>query len=366
MIQMNTGSLEIRENYPLKELTTFGLGGPARYFAVAENEDDVVEALDFAERRKLPIFVLGGGSNVLVSDAGFPGIVILVRIKDFRSRLEGEHCFVYAGAGEEWQNFADRCVSSNWQGVECLAGIPGTVGAAPVQNIGAYGQDVAETIAGVRAIGIDTGKAVFFSNEECAFAYRKSIFNSVSAGKYIITGVTFRLKLNGAPAIRYRELEKHFEGSRAVTLQQVSEAVIAIRDAKGLLVRKGHESFMSAGSFFKNPVVSADMFREIDGLVQKSGGCSNWAWPLVSGDMKLSAACLILRAGFNPGFRKGNAGISPNHSLIIINLGGANSQEIADFAREIQKKVKKLFGVFLRPEIRPVGVSSSLFEMGNE
>jgi UDP-N-acetylmuramate dehydrogenase len=366
MIQMNTGSLEIRENYPLKELTTFGLGGPARYFAVAENEDDVVEALDFAERRKLPIFILGGGSNVLVSDAGFPGIVILVRIKGFRSRLEGEHCFVYAGAGEEWQDFADRCVSSNWQGVECLAGIPGTVGAAPVQNIGAYGQDVAETIAGVRAIGIDTGKAVFFSNEECAFAYRKSIFNSVSAGRYIITGVTFRLKQNGPPAIRYREIEKRFKGGGEATLQQVRDAIIAIRDAKGLLVCKGHESFMSAGSFFKNPLVPADMFKGIERLVQKSGGCSNWAWTFDSGEVKLSAACLIQCAGFSRGYRKGNVGMSPNHTLIIVNFGGANSQEIADFAREVQVKVKELFGVFLRPEIRLIGYPSSFFELGNE
>ena len=366
MIPMKTGCLEIRENYPLKELTTFGVGGPARYFAVAESEDDVVGALDFAKGRKLPIFVLGGGSNVLVSDAGFPGLVILVRIKGFSSRTEGEDGVVCAGAGEDWQDFADRCVSSNWQGVECLSGIPGTVGAAPVQNIGAYGQDVSETIAGVRAIGTDTGKAVFFSNEECAFAYRKSIFNSVYAGKYIITGVTFRLKQNGLPAIRYREIERHFKGGGAVTLQQVRDAVISMRNAKGLLVCKGHESFMSAGSFFKNPLVPADMFKEIEGLVQKSGGCTNWAWTFDSGEVKLSAACLIQCAGFSRGYRKGNVGMSPNHTLIIINLGGANSQEIADFAREIQVKVKELFGVFLRPEIRLIGYPTSCLEKLDE
>jgi UDP-N-acetylmuramate dehydrogenase len=363
---MKTGSLKIMENYPLKEHTTFGVGGPARYFAVVESEDNVVEALDVAKRRDLPVLVLGGGSNVLISDAGFPGIAIQVRIKGFRNRIEGEDCIVYAGAGEDWQDFADRCVNSDWQGVECLVGIPGTVGAAPVQNIGAYGQDVSETIVGVRAIGMDTGEAVIFGNEECAFAYRKSIFNSAFAGRYIITGVTFRLKQNGTPAIRYRELQKRVEEGGTATLHQVKDAVIAIRDAKGLLVRKGHTSFMSGGSFFKNPVVSADIVKEIEGLVQKTGGCSNWAWPIESGEVKLSAACLIQRAGFNPGFRKGNVGISPNHTLIIINFGGASSQEVADFAREVQVKVKALFGVFLRPEIRLIGYPSSFFEEVDE
>ena len=360
---MKTGSLEIRENYPLSIHTTFGIGGSARYFAVAESEDEVVEALEFAKERSMPIFTLGGGSNVLISDAGFDGLVVLDRIKGFKSRREAEEAVVYAGAGEDWQDFADRCIGSNWQGIECLTGIPGTVGASPVQNIGAYGQDVSQTIAGVRAIEIDTGKSIFLSNEECGFGYRKSIFNGESTGKYLITGVTFRLRQNGAPSIQYRELRKYFEGNRDVTLLQVRDAVIAIRDAKGLLVRKGHESFRSAGSFFKNPIVTPEKFKEIAERVDRRGGCADWAWPLDSGKVKMSAACLIQCVGYTRGFRKGNVGISPKHTLIIINYGGAAARDIVGFAGEVQQKVKDEFGVSLSLELRLVGFSSSCLEM---
>lgn len=356
---MKINGLEIRGNYPLREHTTFDVGGPARYFAVVKSEDEVAEAIGFAKSRSLPVFVLGGGSNVLISDEGFPGLVILNGIKGFKSRTEGEYALVYAGAGEDWQEFTDRCICSNWQGTECLAGIPGTVGASPVQNIGAYGQDVSQTIAGVRAIEIDTGKCIFFNNAECGFGYRKSVFSSGSEGRYIITGVTFRLKQGGTPVIQYREIESHFKGIKDITLAQVRDAVIAIRDAKGLLVLEGHESFKSAGSFFKNPVVPSGKFREIEQRVQKAGGCTNWAWPLDSGDVKLSAACLIQSAGFGRGHRRGSVGISPKHSLIIINYDGATAREVVDFAAGVQQKVKDEFGVILMPEIRLVGFPPS-------
>jgi UDP-N-acetylmuramate dehydrogenase len=363
---MKTKGIEIRENYPLGEHTTFGIGGPARYFTVVESEDEVVEALDFAKERNIPIFTLGGGSNVLISDAGFDGLVILDRIKGFKSRIEDKDAIVYAGAGEDWQHFADRCISSGWQGIECLAGIPGTVGASPVQNIGAYGQDVSQIVAGVRAIESETGKSIFFSNAECGFGYRKSIFNGDSAGKYLITGVTFRLKQDGAPAMQYRELKKYFEGNQDITLQQVRDAVIAIRDGKGLLVREDYESFMSAGSFFKNPVVAPEKFREIAERVQRVGGCADWAWPLDSGKVKMSAACLIQCVGYTRGFRKDNVGISPKHTLIIINYGGATAWDVVGFAGEVQQKVKDEFGVTLRPEIRLVGFSSPCLEMSED
>ena len=340
--------------------------GPARYFAVAESEDEVVEALEFAKERSMPIFTLGGGSNVLISDAGFDGLVVLDRIKGFKSRREAEEAVVYAGAGEDWQDFADRCIGSNWQGIECLTGIPGTVGASPVQNIGAYGQDVSQTIAGVRAIEIDTGKSIFFSNEQCGFGYRKSIFNRGSSGKYLITGVTFRLKQNGAPVIQYKELENYFRGHKDLTLLQVRDVVISIRAAKGLIVRRGYESFMSAGSFFKNPVVSPEKFKEIAERVQRAGGCADWAWPLDSGRVKISAACLIQCAGYTRGFRRGNVGISPKHSLIFINYGGATAWDVIGFAGEVQQKVKDDFGVSLKPELRLIGFSSSCLEMSED
>jgi len=311
----------------------------------------------------MPIFVLGGGSNVLVSDEGFPGLVILNRIKGFRSRTEGDDILLYAGAGEDWQLFADRCVAEGFQGVECLAGIPGTVGASPVQNVGAYGQDASETITGVRVIETYSGNDVFLSKDDCGFGYRKSIFNTTCTGKYIISGVTFKLKLNGDPAIKYSELERHFGGQGDVTLKQVRDAVIGIRDSKGLLVRQGYESFKSAGSFFRNPMVDAERFEEIEAAVERSGGCRNWAWPTDSGTVKVSAACLIQRSGFSPGYNTSTVGISPKHALIVINRGGAKAAEIVSLACEIQKRVFDMFGVLLLPEVKLVGFPPSCLTM---
>jgi UDP-N-acetylmuramate dehydrogenase len=363
---MNTVPLDIKENHPVRDLTTFGVGGTVPFFTEVVSENDIVPALDFAKSRNIPIFVLGGGSNVLISDEGFPGLVIRNGIKGFKSQTEGDDILVCAGAGEDWQQFVDRCVSSGWQGVECLAGIPGTVGASPVQNIGAYGQDVSQAIAGVSAIEITTGGSVFHSGEECGFGYRTSIFNSTSVGRYIITAVTFRLRKNGRPSIQYGELNKLFEGIQDVTLAQVRDGVITIRGSKGLLVREGHEAFKSAGSFFRNPIVTAESFRQIEALIDRTGVCANWAWPLDSGDVKLSAACLIQCAGFARGCRKGNVGISPKHTLILINYGGATASDVVDFAGEVQRKVNDDFGVFLRPEIRLVGFPPLCLEKADD
>jgi len=359
---MKNPKLEIKENIPLGGLTTFGVGGPARYFAVAETEDDIVQALEFAKGRGLPFFVLGGGSNVLISDEGFPGIVIHNRISGFDSSIDGKSVAVRSGAGEDWQDFVDRCVGNGWQGVECLAGIPGTVGAAPVQNIGAYGQDVSQVVTEVRVIETDTGKTMVLLNEECGFGYRLSVFNSASAGRYIITGVTFRLRLQGITKILYPELAKYFAGESAVYPAQVRDAVMAIRNSKGLLVRAGYESFKSGGSFFKNPVVPLDVFKEVKARIDKAGGCVNWAWPAGPDGMKLSAACLIQCAGFTRGHRRGDAGISPRHCLIIVNYGSSSARAILDIACEVQQKVLRDFGTLLVTEVRLVGFSSSCLQ----
>ena len=200
-------ALEVEENYPLASLTTFNVGGPARYYASVSSEAAFLDALAFAKGLELPIFILGGGSNVLVCDSGFDGLVIRNRIMGVTCRTEGDCVRVHAGSGEDWQQFVDWCVSENLQGVECLAGIPGTVGASPVQNIGAYGQEVSQTIVEVRALELDTGKPVVFSDDACGFGYRSSIFNTGSEGRYFITGVIFRFSRNAKPAVTHRELE---------------------------------------------------------------------------------------------------------------------------------------------------------------
>ncbi|HEX8948099.1 MAG TPA: UDP-N-acetylmuramate dehydrogenase [Dissulfurispiraceae bacterium] len=346
--------MDIKEHAPLKEFTTFGIGGPARYLAVAESERQFMEAVSFAKQCKAPLFILGGGSNILISDQGFPGLVILSRIKGLHSREQDAHMLVSAGAGEDWDAFVKECTGHDWQGLECLSGIPGTVGAAPVQNIGAYGQSVEASIHEVRAINVLTGGITSFANRECGFAYRSSIFNTQQAGRHAISGVTFRLSPGGIPALTYHDLKNCFSGESSVTPAKVREAVLGIRDRKGLLILDGHESFKSAGSFFKNPVLSAAQFEKVKGLI-RDGDCASWAWPMASGEVKVSAACLIQCAGFPRGYRQGDAGISPRHSLVLINHHSATSDEIVALARRIQDEVKGKFWVILKPEVQFVG-----------
>lgn len=351
--------LRIEENHPLASLTTFNVGGAARFYASVDSETALIEALDFAKSRSLPILVLGGGSNVLVSDSGFEGLVIHIAIMGITSRSEGDHCVVHAGSGEEWQGFVDWCVSENLQGLECLAGIPGAVGASPVQNIGAYGQEASETIINVKALDIATGKPVLLSNELCRFGYRTSIFNSTSAGRYVITGVTFRLKRNGKPVIKHRELADRLQEASDSTIRQVRDSVLAIRAGKGLLAREGYERFRCAGSFFKNPVLPAERSKEIEEMVSKAGGGACASWPSGPDEVKISAAQLIQSAGFRRGYRQGNVGLSPKHTLIIIAYPEATGWELAEFAEEVRRKVKEKFDILLKPEIRLVGFPPS-------
>jgi UDP-N-acetylmuramate dehydrogenase len=350
----------VEENRHLASLTTFNVGGPARYYVSVRSESAVLEALSFAKSRGVPIFILGGGSNILVSDSGFDGLVIRNRIKGITSREEGDYSCVRVGSGEDWQQFVDWCISEKLQGVECLAGIPGAVGASPVQNIGAYGQEVSETIYEIRAIEVDTGKPILFRNEACGFGYRTSIFNSTADGKYFITSVTFKLKRNGKPSIAHGDIANHLKETGDLTIRHVRDSVIDIRSGKGLLVRKGHERFRCAGSFFKNPVLPAARSKEIEEGLQKAGERVYWSsWPLGMGEVKIPAAGLIQSVGFRQGYRTGNVGLSPKHALVIIAYHRATAQEIIDFAEEIRGKVKQKFDILLRPEIRLVGFPPS-------
>jgi len=352
-------TIDTGENVPLADLTTFGVGGPARYFVRISDEQEAASALAFAGERGLETIVLGGGSNVLISDDGYPGLVILNRLRGVTVEETGAHVLVTVGGGEDWQDFVDLCVAQGWQGVECLAGIPGTVGATPVQNVGAYGQEVSQVISQVRCLEIATGKTVTFTNEECAFRYRESIFNTRDAGKYMVTSVTYRLAQGGAPVIRYRELEDLLSGIPSPALTDVRDAVISIRAGKGVLIKTGYESFRSAGSFFKNPVVTRAQFESVESLVDGQGGAKNWAWPLPDGEVKVSAAYLIQCSGFDRGHCRGNVGLSRHHTLILINRGGATAREIADFAAEVQQRILDRFGVLLLPEARLIGFSPS-------
>lgn len=355
-------TLTIEENIPLAPFSTFQVGGPARYFARVSNETDLQNAILFARNNLISLFVLGGGSNIVISDEGFPGLVVLNSIKGFEVRHDENGVLVYAGAGEEWDGVVGICVDQNLAGIECLSGIPGTVGGAVVQNIGAYGQSIQEAVETVRAIHVKTGEATIFTNKDCLFRYRDSLFKSSGAGQFVVSGVSFRLTPNGMPNISYHDIKNYFSRENAApSLVGVRKAVIHIRGQKGFVLLPGYPHYQSAGSFFKNPVLSEELFNQVRTkiLYQKDqGGCKDpWFWVLPSGGAKVSAACLIERAGFVKGYRIGNVGLSPHHPLAIINYGQASAREIVDFAENIQKNVQEKFGVLFEPEVLFVGFS---------
>ncbi len=339
--------MDMRREVLLAEFTTLGVGGPARFFLEARTEDEAAEGTAFARREGLPFFVLGGGSNLLVSDAGFPGLVLRMGIRGVQEAEVGPEVLVEAGAGESWDAVVERCVARNLAGIECLSGIPGTAGGTPVQNVGAYGQEMAQVIRGVRVFDRDAGDLRDLSPADCGFAYRSSLFNTVAAGRYIVLSVTCGLTPGGTPAIAYRDLAARFaEGSGAPSLGAVRDAVLEIRRAKGMLLAAGDPEARSAGSFFKNPTVSETEYARLSDLA----GQDLPRYPDPAGGVKLPAARLIELAGFCRGHRRGGAAISARHTLALVNRGGATAADILDLGREIADAVWERFGVVLRPE----------------
>lgn len=344
------GGMEVRENEPLAPLTTLGIGGPARYFVTVQSEAELREAMQWARDKGVPDFVLGGGSNLVVSDAGWPGLVIKMEIGIIRRSREADKDIFSAGAGVDWNEFVASAVESLCAGVECLNGIPGTVGATPVQNVGAYGQDVSETIVRVRAIVRETLEPIEFSNQECGFAYRTSRFNTVDKDKYVITRVDFALTQGGRPKIEYRDVMKYFSAIAArPTLQNVSEAVWKIRRAKAMVITSDEPDSRSAGSFFKNPIISSQQFASLADSA-RSRGAEVPSYPAEDGHVKVPAAWLIENSGLHKGFTLGRVGISSKHTLALVNCGGATSAELLALKDLVQEKVRDTFGIELRPE----------------
>jgi UDP-N-acetylmuramate dehydrogenase len=342
--------VQILEHIPLAPYTTLRVGGPARYFVEARSEAEIIDALAYAREHALEVFVLGGGSNLVVSDAGWPGLVLKITIDGIRtSEQNGKRLFT-AGAGEDWDGLVAYAVEQNCAGIECMSGIPGTVGGTPVQNVGAYGQEVAETITQVRVIDTHSGEAREMTNTECGFAYRTSIFNTAERSRYIVTQVSYALAPGGAPRIAYADLKKYFATAISTpTLSQVREAVRSIRASKAMLIVPNDDDCRSAGSFFKNPIISTAEYARIAALPvcceQKPP-----SYPAPEGQVKVSAAWLVERSGFHKGYTEGRVGISRKHSLAIVNRGGATASEIAQFKTKVQNGVQKVFGLQLHPE----------------
>jgi UDP-N-acetylmuramate dehydrogenase len=343
--------MQFLEEVPLAPYTTFQIGGPARWFAEAVSEDDIAAGIAFAAERQLPLFILGGGSNLLVSDAGFSGLVLRIAIRGITCTGENGRSIISAAAGEDWDGLVAYAVAAGLAGVECLSGIPGTVGGTPVQNVGAYGQEVSQTIVTVRAFDRKTGQFVDLRASECGFSYRRSIFNSTQRDRYVVSRVHYALH-KGAPAsFAYADVARHFAARNvtAPTLAEVRDAVRSIRAQKGMLLMSGDADCRSAGSFFKNPVVPASV---VDSLAQDLGvdKQSIPAYPAQKGEVKLSAAWLIERAGFAKGYALGNAGISTRHTLALINRGGASASEVTALRDQVIAAVSSRFAVRLEPE----------------
>jgi UDP-N-acetylmuramate dehydrogenase len=346
--------MQLQENVPLAPLTTIGIGGPARFFFKAGNVDDVMEALTWARTREQPVFFLGGGSNLLISDAGFAGLVIQLDLHGITvaSEMAG-HVMVKVAAGVPWDRFVKFAVRREWAGIECLSGIPGSTGATPIQNVGAYGQEVSETVARVEALDRTTNRVVWLTNEECRFGYRSSLFKNIERERYVVLSVTFRLRAGGEATLKYPELRKYVE-ERGIALDDlagVREAVIAIRKRKGMVLDKRDPDTRSDGSFFMNPVLTADGYAA---FAERAPDAPHFP----SGDdVKLSAAWLIEHAGFHKGFTHGNVGLSTKHTLAVINRGGGTAAEVVELTRMIQERVRATFGIEIHPEPNFIGFS---------
>jgi len=339
----------VRWNEPLAPRTTLELGGAARALVEVETDDDLVEAIAWARAQRLRIGVLGGGSNLVVPDAGFDGLVIAMASRGVDEARVGDRVELTARAGEPWDALVARAVAADLAGIECLAGIPGLVGATPIQNVGAYGQEVSSTIVRVRALERASGRFVTLAPDACAFGYRDSRFKR-APDAFVVTDVTFSLVPGGAPTIAYAELQKRI-GDRATSLPEVRDAVIALRRAKSMVIDANDPNRRSAGSFFTNPIVTRDA---ADAVIARAVGRGITSevptFPQDEGRVKLAAGWLIERAGIAKGMRRGAVGVSDRHALALVHHGGGTTRALLALADEIAKAVYDAWGVALERE----------------
>jgi UDP-N-acetylmuramate dehydrogenase len=327
----------------LAELTTLRLGGPAGELVEARTEAEVIEGAREAE------LILAGGSNVVIADGGVPGTVLRIATRG----VERDGTRLTVAAGEDWDALVAACVADGLQGFECLSGIPGSVGATPIQNVGAYGQEVAETVESVRVFDRATGEVVDMTAADCGFVYRGSVFKYHD--RRVVLSVTFRLREEAESGpLRYAELTRALgvPVGGSAPLAEVREAVLGLRRRKGMVIDPADPDSVSAGSFFTNPILEHEAY---EALVERAAPERPPAWPEADGRVKTSAAWLIERAGFHRGYGNGRVGISTKHTLALINRGGAATAELMALAREIAAGVRERFGIELHPEPVLVG-----------
>ncbi len=349
MAKIYSYPMQIQQHIPLAPLTTIKLGGNASHYTACTGNEHIVAALQYAHEHGLRVHILGGGSNTIFADSGFDGLVIHIQTEGITATEDGT---LTAQAGEDWDAVVQYAITNNLAGIECLSGIPGSVGATPFQNVGAYGQEVAETIIQVTVIDRQTLESISFTNADCTFAYRTSRFKTTDRDRYIVTSVTFKLTPHGEPSIKYPELAALVPptGGPDSDLASVRNAVLTLRKKKSMVVDPQDPNSVSCGSFFTNPIIPLSQFNilqqsTVDKIPNYPAGNTDDGMPLV----KLSAAWLVERAGFTKGTMRGNVGISDNHSLALVNRGGT-TQEILALAKEIQAAVQTKFSVKLEME----------------
>jgi len=335
----------------LSNFTTLKVGGPAQKIVHAHTEDELVEFVKAADKAGEQVLILGGGSNLLISDAGFAGTVIRVESKG--NALDYDACsggMIEVSAGEDWDKFVALTIEKGFADLESLSGIPGTIGGAPIQNIGAYGHEVSETIARVKAYDRTKGEITTFTNEQCRFSYRNSVFKA-EAGRYVILNVAFQLRKDEQSLpITYAELAKFLSvniGDRAPVVE-VRKAVLQLRGRKGMLIDAGDVNSNSAGSFFVNPILNKEMADKLPADAPR--------WPQTDGRVKTSAAWLMEHAGVNKGEKLAGAQISNKHVLALTNSGDATAGDIVELAKRVRAKVFEKFGVKLEAEVQLVGL----------
>jgi len=334
----------------LSDYTSLRVGGPAKNFIEVSSEKEIIAAIEGAGDS--PILIMGGGTNMLVSDEGFAGTVI--RISNNKIEAEVDACSgatLTIGAGENWDDFVKTSVARGFAGLETLSGIPGTVGAAPIQNIGAYGHEVSEFITRVRTYDRQSKSLKTFTNQECDFSYRNSHFKT-HPGRYVVLDVAFQLRIGEMTTpITYSELASALGvavGDKA-PVQTCREKVLELRSRKGMLLSESDHDSWSAGSFFTNPIVSAEIAAQLPADAPR--------WPQLDGRVKTSAAWLIEHSGISKGQSIGGARISTKHVLALTNSGGAKASEIAALAKLAQEKVLATFNIALDPEVNLVGLN---------
>jgi UDP-N-acetylmuramate dehydrogenase len=334
----------------LNKYTSLRVGGPAKSIINVSTEEEIIAAIEAAGTS--PILIIGGGSNVLVSDQGFDGTVIHIANNQAESEVDAcSGATLTIGAGENWDEFVRTTISRGFAGLETLSGIPGTVGAAPIQNIGAYGHEVSEFITRVRTYDREAKAVKTFTNSECEFEYRNSIFKR-TPGRYIVLSVQFQIRRGETSTpITYAELAKKLgiEVGEKAPVVDVRAAVMELRAAKGMLLNPDDKDSWSAGSFFTNPIISVEIASALPEGAPK--------WPLTDGRIKTSAAWLIEHSGIDKGHAHGGARVSTKHVLALTNSGDATAEDLVELAREVRTAVQAKFGITLEPEVNLVGIS---------